>query len=214
MKIEIKKISKKFKNISILEDIDMTFEKGKIYGLIGRNGSGKSVLLKIICSFYMPTSGEILFDGVNINEKNEFPPNTRALIEKPNFISDMTGYENLELLASIQKKVGKEEILDALEKVKLIEEKDKKFKEYSLGMKQKLGIAQVIMEDPEIMIFDEPFNGIEESTAKELRELLKKISRKGKIIILASHIKEDIEDLCDELYKLELGKVIEYTTKK
>ena len=105
MNLEIKNLSKKFKNTFVLENINMNFESGKIYGLVGRNGSGKSVLLKIICSFYNPSSGEVLFDKVNINLMNGFPPDTRALIEKPNFISDMTGYENLELLASIQNKI-------------------------------------------------------------------------------------------------------------
>ncbi|NLV90462.1 MAG: ATP-binding cassette domain-containing protein [Tenericutes bacterium] len=213
MNLEIKNLSKKFKNTFVLENINMNFESGKIYGLVGRNGSGKSVLLKIICSFYNPSSGEVLFDKVNINLMNGFPPDTRALIEKPNFISDMTGYENLELLASIQKKIGSIEILDALKKVNLHEEKDKKFREYSLGMKQKLGIAQVIMEDPKLMILDEPFNGIEEETAKELRSILKEEARKGKLIILASHIKEDIQELCDEIYRLELGKIIEHNIK-
>ena len=161
MKIELKNVSKKYKDVTVLSDINVVFESGKIYGFIGRNGSGKSVLLKMICSFYTPTTGEILFDGENIIKEKKFPPSTRALIEKPNFIPDLTGYENLELLASIQNKIGKEEILKSLDDVNLIAEKDKKYSKYSLGMKQKLGIAQVIMEDPKIMILDEPFNGIE-----------------------------------------------------
>ena len=112
MKLEIKNLTKKFKEIKVLDDVSLTLESGKIYGLVGRNGSGKSVLLKIICGFYYPTSGEVLLDGNNYIDKNEFPLNTRALIEKPNFLPDLTGYENLELLASIQNKIGKREILD------------------------------------------------------------------------------------------------------
>lgn len=207
MKIELKNISKKYKDVTVLSDINVVFESGKIYGFIGRNGSGKSVLLKMICSFYTPTTGEILFDGENIIKEKKFPPSTRALIEKPNFIPDLTGYENLELLASIQNKIGKEEILKSLDDVNLIAEKDKKYSKYSLGMKQKLGIAQVIMEDPKIMILDEPFNGIEEKTADKLRELLKSEAKKDKIIIIASHIKEDIENLCDVIYKFDEGKM-------
>lgn len=207
MKIELKNISKKYKDVTVLSDINVVFESGKIYGFIGRNGSGKSVLLKMICSFYTPTTGEILFDGENIIKEKKFPPSTRALIEKPNFIPDLTGYENLELLASIQNKIGKEEILKSLDNVNLIAEKDKKYSKYSLGMKQKLGIAQVIMEDPKIMILDEPFNGIEEKTADKLRELLKSEAKKDKIIIIASHIKEDIENLCDVIYKFDEGKM-------
>ena len=207
MKIELKNISKKYKDVTVLSDINVVFESGKIYGFIGRNGSGKSVLLKMICSFYTPTTGEILFDGENIIKEKKFPPSTRALIEKPNFIPDLTGYENLELLASIQNKIGKEDILKSLDDVNLIAEKDKKYSKYSLGMKQKLGIAQVIMEDPKIMILDEPFNGIEEKTADKLRELLKSEAKKDKIIIIASHIKEDIENLCDVIYKFDEGKM-------
>ena len=207
MKIELKNVSKKYKDVTVLSDINVVFESGKIYGFIGRNGSGKSVLLKMICSFYTPTTGEILFDGENIIKEKKFPPSTRALIEKPNFIPDLTGYENLELLASIQNKIGKEEILKSLDDVNLIAEKDKKYSKYSLGMKQKLGIAQVIMEDPKIMILDEPFNGIEEKTDDKLRELLKSEAKKDKIIIIASHIKEDIENLCDVIYKFDEGKM-------
>lgn len=213
MKIEIKNVSKLFNGVDIIKDINMNFESNKIYGLIGRNGSGKSVLLKMLCGFYDTTKGEILFDGVNVIKNKSFPPNTRALIEKPFFLPDLTGYENLELLASIQKKIGRDEILLALEKVRLIEEKDKKFSKYSLGMKQKLGIAQVLMENPTIMIFDEPFNGIEEKTAKELRNVLKEEAKKNKIVIIASHIKDDIDNLCDEIYKLDNGIIIDYYKK-
>lgn len=207
MKIEIKNLSKKFGDNYVLKECDMVFEEGKIYGLIGRNGSGKSVLLKMICAFYTPTSGEILFDGENIIKEGKFPPDARCLIEKPNFLPDLTGYENLKLLADIQKKIGDKEINEALEKVDLTEDKDKKYYKYSLGMKQKLGFAQAIMEDPKIIILDEPFNGVEEKTVTKLRDMLKEEKKKGKIIILATHIKEDIEALADVVYKFDNGQV-------
>lgn len=207
MKIEVKNLSKEFKKILILDNISVTFEKGKIYGLIGRNGSGKSVFLKILCALYEPTNGEVLYDETNIFKEEKIPSNTRALIESPNFIEELTGYENLEMLANIQNKIGRHEIEEALRKVNLYEEKDKKYIKYSLGMKQKLGIAQVLMEDPEVMILDEPFNGIEEETAVKLRDILKEERKKGKIIILASHIKEDIENLADVIYKFDGGKI-------
>ena len=207
MKIEVKNLSKEFKKILILDNISVTFEKGKIYGLIGRNGSGKSVFLKILCALYEPTNGEVLYDETNIFKEEKIPSNTRALIESPNFIEELTGYENLEMLANIQNKIGRHEIEEALRKVNLYEEKDKKYSKYSLGMKQKLGIAQVLMEDPEVMILDEPFNGIEEETAVKLRGILKEERKKGKIIILASHIKEDIENLADVIYKFDGSKI-------
>ncbi len=207
MKIEVKNLEKKFKGIEILNNINVTFEEGNIYGLVGRNGSGKSVFLKILCAFYKPSSGEVLFDGKDIFSDNSFPPSTRALIEKPNFLPDVTGYNNLKLLADIQGQIGKEEIEEALIRVNLFSEKDKKFSKYSLGMKQKLGIAQVLMEDPKVMILDEPFNGIEDETAKKIRTHLTQEKKKGKIIIIATHIKDDIEELADILYRFDGGTV-------
>ncbi len=207
MKIELKNITKEFKKNIVLNDVNMTLESGNIYGFIGKNGSGKSILLKIMCGFYKPSNGKVIYDGIDIVANNSFPKNTRALIEKPGFISDLTGYENLEMLAAIEGKIGASEIIKTLEKVNLLEEKDKKFGNYSLGMKQKLGVAQVLMEDPEVMIFDEPFNGIEEDTSNKLRELLKLECKKGKIIIIASHIKEDIDGLANIVYKFDVGKV-------
>ena len=210
LKIELINIQKNFNNQStVLENVNAIFETGKIYGLIGGNGSGKSVLLKIICGLYKPTEGKVIVDGEDIFKEQSFPKDTRALIEKPNFLPELTGLENLELLASIQKKISKNEILETLKKVKLEKEMNKKFGKYSLGMKQKLGIAQVLMEDPKIMIFDEPFNGIEVKTANEIRNLLIKEKEKGKLIIISSHMVEDTKLLADEVYELS-----DYTLKK
>lgn len=206
MRIDVKNLSKEFNGIKVLDNVNLQFEEGKIYGLIGRNGSGKSVFLKILCNFYAPTYGEVLFDNINIYKENIFPPETRALIEKPSFLPDVTGFDNLKLLASIQNRISDEEILNTLKKLNLIEDKDKKYKNYSLGMKQKLGIAQVLMENPKIIILDEPFNGIENATAKKVRDILKSEAKSGKIIILASHIKEDIEELADVVYEFDCGK--------
>lgn len=207
MKLEIKNLCKKFDNNQVLNDVNLEMSSGHIYGFIGRNGSGKSVLLKIICGFYIPTSGFVLQDGVDYSKEGKFPLNTRALIEKPKFIPDMTGYENLELLASVQNKIGKKEIIDTLEKLNLTNEMNKNFSKYSLGTKQKLGIAQVLMEEPDMIILDEPFNGVENSTASDIRKLLIEEKNKGKLIIIASHIKEDIESLADEVYEFDAGRV-------
>lgn len=207
MEIIVKDLSKKFKKVTVLENINMKFESGKIYGIVGSNGSGKSVFLKILCSFYKPTTGEVLYNNVNYNSNNSFPPSVRALIEKPTFFPDLTGYENLKLLASIQNKIGEEEINKTLELVNLITEKDKKYSEYSLGTKQKLAIAQVLMENPDVMIFDELFNGIEESTVEKIRNILLELKSQNKLIIVTSHIKEDIDVLSDEVYKFDNGHV-------
>ena len=214
MKFEIKNLTKKFKDVTIIDDVSITFNSGKIYGIVGRNGSGKSVFLKILCSFYNPTSGTILQDGFDYISNNSFPKNTRALIEKPDFVSELSGYENLKLLASIENKIGDEEIEKVLKDVNLYEEKDKKYHKYSLGMKQKLGIAQVLMENPDVLILDEAFNGIEESSVKKIKKILIEEKKKGKLIIITSHIKEDIMELSDEIYEFNEGKLNKKKDKK
>lgn len=208
MKIETYELSKSFNKNEVVSNINLTFKSGKIYGLYGRNGAGKSVFLKLICGFYVPTKGKVLFDGIDYNKNLQYPPSLRALIEKPSFFSDLSGFDNLKFLANIQNKIGDKEILEALEIVNLTDEKDKKYGKYSLGMKQKLGIAQAIMEKPDIMILDEPFNGIERKTVAKLIDYLEQEKRKGKLIILSSHIKEDLLKLSDEIYYFDSGKVI------
>ena len=207
MKIKVENLTKEFKDSLILNDINLEFQEGKVYGLVGPNGSGKSVLLKIICAFYMPTQGKVLIDGVNYNDGNNFPPNLRALIDKPSFIPDLSGFENLKLLAKIQNLINDDDIINTLKIVNLYEEKDKKFYKYSMGMKQKLGIASVLMEDPKIMILDEPFNGIDDKSKSKLFEYLAKI-KKNKIIIISSHIFEEIQKVCDEVYYFENGTCV------
>lgn len=207
MKIKIENLTKEFKDSLILNDINLEFQEGKVYGLVGPNGSGKSVLLKIICAFYMPTKGKVLIDGVNYNDGNNFPPNLRALIDKPSFIPDLSGFENLKLLANIQNLINDDDIINTLKIVNLYEEKDKKFYKYSMGMKQKLGIASVLMEKPKIMILDEPFNGIDDESKSKLFEYLAKI-KKNKIIIISSHIVEEIQKVCDEVYYFENGTCV------
>lgn len=208
LKIVLENIVKKFDGNNILTDINIDFTSGKIYGLIGRNGSGKSVLLKIICGFYVPTTGKVLVDDIDIVQEKSFLPNVRVLIEKPTFLPDISGIENLRLLAKIQNTISEDKVNETLDRVNLsIEDRNKKYHKYSLGMKQKLGIAQVLMEDPDIMILDEPFNGVEKETTEKIRKVLKEEKKKGKIIILASHIKEDIEELADVVYEIDAGKI-------
>lgn len=215
MKIEVKNMTKEFKGIAVLDNINLKFEANKIYGLYGRNGSGKSVFLKLLCGIYAPTKGEILYDDKDINKGNNYPDNVRVLIEKPSFFSDLSGYDNLKLLAEIQNKISDKEINEALKIVNLYEEKDKKYSKYSLGMKQKLGIAQVIMENPDIMLLDEPFNGIENATVNKLINYF--LEQKDKIIIISTHIKDDLIKLTENVYYFNDSKIIEaseYETTK
>ena len=207
MEIKVENVSKYFKKVSVLQDVNMEFKERNIYGLYGRNGSGKSVFLKIMSNLYKPSKGRILFDGKE-NDFNRANGTMGALIENPNFFPELTGLENLKLLAKIQNKIGEKEILEVLDKVNLSKEKDKKVKEYSLGMKQKLGIAQAIMEDQKIILLDEPFNGVDAGSVTKIMNILKEI-KKDKIIILSSHIKEDLENLCDKIYYFDTGVVKE-----
>lgn len=208
MIIETKKVGKVFKNNVVLDDVDTRFEEGKIYGLSGRNGTGKSVFLKILCGLYTPTSGQVFYDGEVINMKKNFPKDVSALIEKPSFFPNLTGLENLKLLSNIRKKINDEDILKALKIVNLTDY-NKKYSKYSLGMKQKLGIAQAIMEYPNVIILDEPFNGIEEITVSKIKKYLLDLKKMNKIIIISSHIKEDLTELCDVIYYFDNGKVKE-----
>lgn len=207
MKIELKNVCKSFNKNKVIKNVSMTLEGGNIYGFYGRNGTGKSVLLKIIAGLYVPTSGEVIIDGFDINKTGDYPKNMRILIEKPAFFPDISGFENLKLLADINKAIDEEKILETLEIVNLIGEKNKKYCKYSLGMKQKLGIAQVIMENPDILIFDEPFNGIEQVTVDKLTKYLLNEKKKGKLIIISTHIKEDLIKLSDEIYLFDNGLI-------
>lgn len=211
--IVIKNVSKSFDGIEVLHDVNLDLEEGKIYGFIGRNGSGKSVLFKIICGLYYPTSGSVLVDGVDIHKNDVFPNDMRVLIEKPNFLPNLTGLENLKLLASIQNKITEEDIILILDKLNLKKDMNKLYHKYSLGMKQKLAVAQVFMENPKMMIFDEPFNGIEEKTVEVIKKILLEEKKSGKIILISSHIKEDIEELADTIYFVDAGSVNSYRKK-
>ena len=209
MKIELKNVSKSFKKNLIINNISATFESGHIYGFYGRNGSGKSVLQKIISGLYVPTSGSVIVDGVDINKEKIYPKNMRILIEKPAFFPDLSGLNNLKLLADINKTIDENKIIETLELVNLKEEMKKKYSKYSLGMKQKLGVAQAIMEDPDIIILDEPFNGIEQATVDKLTNYLLKKKREGKLIIISTHIKEDLTKLSDKIYVFDNGSIKE-----
>jgi ABC-2 type transport system ATP-binding protein len=214
MKIEVKNVTKRFKDNVILEDVNLEFVGGKIYGLIGRNGSGKSVLLKMLCAFYEPSSGEILYDGENIIKEEKYPPSTRALIEKPAFIPDLTGKQNLLLLASIQNIIGEKEIDSTMERLGLVPNDNKKYYKYSLGMKQKLGIAQVLMENPDVIILDEPINALDDSGTEQVRQILMKHKQRGALIIIACHDADELEFLSDEIIEIAEGKIQPKKDKK
>lgn len=202
MKIDVKDVCKSFRKKQVLDNVNYTFISGNIYGLSGINGIGKSVLLKIICGLYKPSSGSVLYDGVKINQDLVIKSNVRALIDTPYFFPELTGFENLKVLSKITNKINDDDINKALDIVNLSCEKDKLYVDYSLGMKQKLGIAQVIMENPKVIILDEPFNGIDSESILKIEEYLKEMKKNNKIIIITSHIANSLEKLCDTIYKM------------
>lgn len=208
MKIEVKNVSKSFKKNIVLNNVNMILESGNIYGFQGRNGSGKTVLLKLLCGLFSPDKGEILYDG-KLLKRDVYKYNVGALIENPKFFADLSGYKNLRIIADIKNVITDEKINEVLDMLRLSEEKNKLYNKYSLGMKQKLGIAQAIMEDQSIIYLDEPFNGIEEVTVESIKKYLKNEKKKGKLIVISTHIKEDLESLCDKVYSFDAGEVKE-----
>ncbi len=206
--IKVDKVTKKFGSDIALNNVSIKFERGKIYGIVGRNGSGKTVLFKTVIGFLKPTSGKVIVDGKEIGKDIDFADNIGIIIETPGFLSSYSGYKNLEYLASIKNIIGKKEIKESMERVELDPNSKKKVGKYSLGMRQRLGIAQAIMENPDIFILDEPMNGLDNQGVDDVRGILLNLKDEGKSIILASHNKEDIEVLCDEVYEMEQGKLI------
>lgn len=204
--IEIKNVSKSFKEQQVLIDVNLKLEEGHIYGLIGRNGSGKTVLLKIICGMMTPDKGEIFINGTKL-DKGSFPTDIGVIIENPGFISLWSGYRNLKYLASFNQKIEEYKILEVMQEVGLSDAIYKRVGKYSLGMKQRLGIAQAIMENPNILILDEPFNGLDKNGVDQIYGLLKEFKKQGKTIFLVSHIRDDIEAVCDCVYEIEHGRV-------
>lgn len=203
--IMMKHVTKEFKNQVVLNDICMNFHMGKIYGIIGRNGSGKTVLLKCICGLLSTSSGTITMNDKVVGKDIDFPENVGFIIETPGFLQNYSGFKNLKYLASIKKKIDDETIRKYMELVGLNPNDKKSVGKYSLGMRQRLGIAQALMENPDIIILDEPMNALDYVGVDEMRSVFLKMKEQGKLILIASHIREDIEVLCDEVYEMNAG---------
>ena len=211
--IKIENASKKIKDTVIYENIDMVCESGSIVGLIGKNGAGKTMLLKSICGLTNYTGGEISVLGKKIGKDVEIPDSIGVIIEVPGFLPNLSGYKNLKYLADIKGKIGKDRIFEVIRQVGLDPESKKRVGKYSLGMRQRLGIAQALMEDPEILLLDEPMNGLDNKGVADVKEILKDLRKKNKTIILASHHMEDIDELCDKVVVMDSGKIIDRYNK-
>lgn len=205
----IKEVTKKFKSLTALDKVSVSFEAGKIHGIIGRNGSGKTILFKCICGFMPLTSGQIIMDGKQIGREIDVPHDVGIIIEAPGFLPNYSGYRNLKFLSLIRKKIDDTRIKDTLKRVGLDPESKKWVSKYSLGMRQRLGIAQAIMEDPSTLILDEPMNGLDNHGVEDVRQLLLTLKAEGKTILIASHSSEDIAKLCDTVCEMDAGVLTE-----
>ena len=203
--ISVQNVTKRFGEEIVLSNVSHDFEEGKIHGIVGNNGSGKTVLMKCICGFLLPTNGKILVNYKQVGKECDFPENMGIIIETPGFLPGLTGMKNLQILASLKRKIGKDTIWKTIERVGLDPTMKKNVGKYSLGMRQRLGIAQAIMENPSTLILDEPLNGLDKSGVEQMRNLIKGLRTEGKTIILASHNQLDIDELCDTVCEMDGG---------
>ncbi|WP_150844583.1 MULTISPECIES: ATP-binding cassette domain-containing protein [unclassified Clostridium] len=208
--LKVENLSKEIKNTRILNNINLNLNKGKIYGFRGKNGSGKTMLFRALCGLIKPTEGRVEIDGQVLGENISFPESVGVVIEYPGFLPNLSGYENLKLISEINNKVGAKEIKEIISAVGLDPEDKKKFKKYSLGMKQRLGIAQALMENPELIILDEPTNALDSDAVLLIKELLINMKNNNKLILLASHDKEELEVLSDEIFYIENGSIVNH----
>ena len=206
--IQVDDIVLRFKKDVLLDHVSYQCEQGKIHGIVGRNGSGKTLLMKCICGFIRPNEGHIYVRDKEIGKDIDFTPDTGIIIETPGFIPYYSGYRNLKVLAAINNRISRKDIENAMYQVGLDPTMKKRVATYSLGMRQRLGIAQAIMEDPSLIILDEPFNGLDKHGVEEMREYFLSLKKKGKTILLTSHNTEDIEYLCDTVVEMDHGKFI------
>ena len=203
--VELTGVTRRFGEDLVLKEVNLTLEAGRVYGIVGNNGSGKTVLMKCICGFLTPTTGTVRVFGKQVGRDADFPEELGVIIESPGFLTNLTGRKNLEILASLRKKIGGSGVRAAMEMVGLDPDMKKAVEKYSLGMRQRLGIAQAIMEDPKLLVLDEPFNGLDKNGVAQIRQLLLELKEKRKTILLASHNEEDIRILCDEVYEMDGG---------
>ena len=209
MVIKLTNVSKVIKKAKVLDNVNLELTSGKVYGLKGKNGSGKTMLMRVICGLISATEGTVEIDGKILGKDMTFPDSVGVLIENPAFIGNYTGFKNLKVLASIQNRVDDEHIREVIHQVGLDPDDKRTYRKYSLGMKQKLGIAAAYMENPDLIILDEPINALDEAGAKQVHEILEEQKKRGALIIIACHDKEELEMLSDEIIEISEGRIIE-----
>ncbi|MBU4619226.1 ABC transporter ATP-binding protein [Bacillus sp. GG161] len=205
--IELNAVTKVIRKQTVLEDINLSLAKGKIIGFVGHNGSGKTMLFRVIAGLVKPSAGEVIVSNQILHKQISFPKSISVLLEKPAFLEQYSGFDNLKFLADIQKRIDDQQIRQVIDSVGLNPDDKRSVKTYSLGMKQKLAIAQAIMEKPDIILLDEPMNGLDEDAVENVYHLIRAENERGATVLLTSHHKQDIEKLCDVVYKMNSGKI-------
>ena len=209
--VRLEDYCKSFKSAEVLKNINLTLESGKVIGLKGKNGSGKTMLMRAISGLILPTSGKVYINDKELGRHISFPPSIGILIENPSFIGNYTGLKNLKVLASIQNRVSDEQIRKALKDIGLDPDDKRTYRKYSLGMKQKLGIAAAVMENPDIIILDEPINALDDVSVEKVHDILEEQKKRGAVIIIACHDKEELDQLSDEIIEISDGRIINKT---
>lgn len=214
MKILVENLTKEIKKTSVLQSVTLEMESGNIYGLKGKNGSGKTMFMRALCGLILPTEGSIKIDGKILGKDMSFPESLGMMIENPAFLPNLTGFDNLKLLASVKGMIGQNEIEDAMKKIGLKPDDKRKYRKYSLGMKQRLGIACAIMEKPQLLVLDEPFNALDSAGEELLKEILITMKCAGTLIVLSCHDKETLESLSDKIFLVEQGRFLNEASEK
>lgn len=209
MQIQIEHLTKRIKGVTVLDDITYSFQGGCIYGLSGKNGCGKTMLMRAVAGLIYPTSGSVIIDGEVLGKDRSFPKSMGLLIENPVFLRDYTGFENLRLLANIQGKIPDEAIREVLEQVGLLPDDRRKYYKYSLGMRQRLGIAAAILGEPDIILLDEPINAIDADGVEQIRDTIRNLVDENRIILIACHDKEEMDYMADTVIHMSEGRIRE-----
>lgn len=213
MFLEVKEVTKIIRGDIVINNISFCSERGRVIGLRGINGSGKTMLMRLICGLIRPTKGQVVVDGEIVSKETSFPRSLGILIEGPAFLDEYSAMDNLKLIASLKGQATEEELRAILSEVKLEPNSSKKYRKFSLGMKQRLGIAAAVMEHPDLILLDEPTNALDESGAEILRSIVRKEKERGALLIVSSHDRDILDDISDEIFFLERGKIIRHSVR-